>query len=206
MFRRPELPDQLQELLAQELLAGISGVDLKFIRDGVEQPQEKALKEIVLLEVLILGPVATGKEHFRHIHPHTQLPPCGLAADIRGMAVARMLVGIVQVRGVYREECLYEDLLREKQHPCPEIFSCTQPVKERPCKEYQLGLLHEPEGFRSRRHHALPRLAHYIYPAAEMVRVVRQESQVGLLISDTVGVGKDASRLHTQVLVSARQG
>ena len=114
-------PQKLQKMTAYQLHPRRRALVNEFLRHSAEEPYQECLEIVKFQQVGELGAAVAGKKHLCRVHPYADLFPCHAAADIACVLVAGVLVGIVQIRRVYREHGLQIDSFRNKKYPCPEI-------------------------------------------------------------------------------------
>lgn len=89
---------QLHEAVAQLLFAVVldAGRSL-FVGNGVEEPHQQTLQEVVFV-LRLKSRLVFGEKHTGHIHPQKHLAPGLLAALVGCVPVAGVLVRIIKIR------------------------------------------------------------------------------------------------------------
>lgn len=182
-------PQKLQEMTANQLHPRRRALVHEFLRHGAEEPYQECLEIVKFHKVGELGAVMAGKKHLCRVHPDADLFPCHAAADIACVLVAGVLVGIVQIRCVYREHGLQIDSFRNKKHLSLEIRRGGKSLKKSPCKEYKFGLTAEMKILSPCGYCAFAPDADQIDATDKMHRIALKRREVSLLIPETAGVG-----------------
>ena len=178
---------ELHEAVAHHLLAAVGLARGDFFGNGAEEPEEKALHEVGFLQLAELR-LRPGEEHLRDVHPEVDFAPRLLAAVVGRVAVAGMLVRVVEIRGVDGQHGREEDGLGKEQHPRPEVIRSVQDMNQAAGQEDEFRLLVEGVLLCTRGDEGRPPDANEIDATLEMTRRLAQGREVGLHVAYHVGV------------------